>query len=155
MATAKLIFEVKRGVIRLEESSAHEEIIIHDAITLCKETKYEAAVNLILENMQFDWDWSACCNNAASLFEDPTCFSFQCCKHNTRLRVGLENDQLSITAATEFDIDIKHDFTLDEFQEFIYDNSCYSCGSFGFWFYHHTDGDSVYISEWNGTSVDY
>jgi hypothetical protein len=146
MATGYFEFEIKRGVIDASDSDDEVKDVLEECIALCKSKKHTEAVDKIYSLLSFEWSWDSCDGDVSDIVEDADDIAFDCSAENCSVQVGLEGDDLMITATAKFEATVNDGLSMDEIQEWLDDNSAYACGYLsGGWSYSSTDGDNVSI----------
>jgi hypothetical protein len=146
MTTGHFEFQIKRGVIDAGDVDDEVKGVIDECIRLCKSKKNKEAVEKIYSLLNFEWSWSSCDGDASDIVEDPDEINFDCNVKNCSVQLGVEGDELVITATAKFEAPVNEGLTVEQVQEWLDDNSAYACGYLsGGWGYSSTDGDNVSI----------
>lgn len=146
MATGNFEFQIKRGVIDASDLDDEVKEVIEECIALCNAKKNQEAVEKICSLLSFEWSWSGCDGDASEIVEDSDDIAFDCSLENCSVQLGVESDELIITAIARFDTQVNDGLSVEEIQEWLDDNSAYACGYLsGGWSYSNTDGDNISI----------
>jgi len=146
MATGHFEFQIKRGVIDAGDADDEVREIIEECIQLCRSKKNKEAVEKVYPLLSFEWSWGSCDGDASEIVEDTDDIAFDCNAKNCALQLGLEGDELMITASAKFEAAVNDGLTVEQVQEWLDDNSAYACGYLsGGWSYSSTDGDNITI----------
>ncbi|MDB3986574.1 hypothetical protein N8Z55_04730 [Pseudomonadales bacterium] len=155
MATAKFEFQIKRGVVDVDGCEQETIELIEKAKTLCQSGDTEEACNLILDSMDFEFDWEGLDSDASEITEDPEAYSHNCDASNTSVSVGVDGDDLIITATTQFAANAAEGVGPEEIQEFLEENGGWAGGYLsGGWMWAGSDGDNIWLVELNGEAVE-
>jgi len=147
-----LEFQIKRGFV--DESFIDDEDtveIIKNVKRLCLENNVEEAVNYLLPKLSFEWIWSNGDSDPNDYFLESDDIAFDCNTDNCMLKVGVDDENLVITANVEFFLNAKDGTDIDELKEWLNDNSMYACGyvGAGSWGYAQSDGDNIWVTSVN------
>jgi hypothetical protein len=151
-----LEFQIKRGLVDENFIDDEDTIeIINNVKRLCIENNFEDAVNYLLPKLNFEWIWSNGDSDPNDYFLDPDDIAFDCNKDNCLLKVGVDDENLVITANVEFFLNAKNGTNIDELKDWLNDNSMYACGyvGAGSWGYAQSDGDNIWVTSVNGEDV--
>ena len=87
-------------------------------------------------------------------FEDANDIFYECTENNTSLKIGEEDRALIVTANCQFAVNGNDDLTADDLQEWLDENSMYTCGYVAAdWSYTSSDGDNVQVVSVDGKSA--
>ena len=149
-----LEFELKRGVINADDLEEEVKVIHDHCLELVTQGKNEEGVKYLLPNMTFEWCWGNGDGDSLEFFEDANDIFYECTENNTSLKIGEEDGALIVTANCQFAVDGNDDLTADDLQEWLDENSMYTCGYVAAdWSYTSSDGNNVQVVSVDGKSA--
>lgn len=155
MSEAKFEFQIKRGLVDTEDCEQETIDLIKQAKSLCESDQIEEACALILDSLDFEFDWEGLDSDASDIIEEPDVYSHECNESNTSVSVGVDGDDLIITATTQFTWNAVDGVGSDEIQEFLEENGGWAGGYLsGGWMWAGSDGDNIWLVELNGEAVE-
>jgi len=147
MPTAKLEFQIKRGVIDMDSNEDSTDLI-KKCMSLCKKKDHEGAVELLLPHLNFEWSWSNGDGDPSKITKELEDLSFPCTKENSAVKLANDEGNLVITASVLFEIEVKKGWSKDKLSDWLSENSAYACGYVGGgWSYSGSDGDNVWVTD--------
>ena len=161
MTKAKLEFHMKRAEVDMDEvTEPDDEDLVNEVIKLCEEDKHEEAASVLLDVMHFECSWGNMdCDPSAHLVSAEDIL-IDCSNDNTDFRVGVDDGELVITAAIQFEVEVKDLSGPDDLVAWLDENGGWSCCAFypggnweSGWSYIGSDGDNLYVVEWNGDAI--
>jgi hypothetical protein len=140
---ARLEFQINRGVIDIESCDEQLILTVNKCIDLCKNNKNDEAISILKPLLYFEWNWSNGDGDPSYLFLNFNDINMNF-NDNWKLKIGIDENNLIITANVYFDVQLKNKPTAEAITDWLNDNSEYSCGfiSCG-WGYTGSDGDNV------------
>jgi hypothetical protein len=146
VSKVELEFYLKRGVIDLESI---EDDAIRRAIlkvkSLVKNAEFETAIGN-LPPLFFEWVWSNVDGDPEEYFSDIEDINVVLSTSNSRIRLGLSDDNLIISINVSFAVSLKDTVEADELQEWLDASSMMYAGFVsGGWSYIKDEGCGVCV----------
>lgn len=140
---ARLEFQISRGVVDIESCDNELILTVKKCIDLCKKNKNNEAIILLKNLLYFEWNWSNGDGDPSEFFVNFNDIHINF-DDNWKLKIGIDENNLIITANVCFDVQLKNKTTEESLNKWLNDNSEYVCGfiSCG-WGYTSSDGDNV------------
>lgn len=162
MTIAKLEFYMKRADVDLDEITEEgDKKLINNAIELCEQNKHEEAASILMSILDFECAWGNMDCDPSEHLAATDDILIKCSSDNTQIRVGSDEGDFVISAAIHFDIEVKDLNEPEELFDWLDDNSGWACCAFSpggdwesGWAYTASDGDNLYVIEWDGSPVD-
>ena len=146
MSKIELEFYLKRGVIDLEsiDDDAIRQTILH-VKSLVKNAEFDRAIGN-LPPLFFEWVWSNGDGDPEDCFSDIEDISVVLSASNSRIRLGVTDDDLIISINVSFVVSLKDNVEKNEVQEWLDLNSMVYAGFVsGGWSYHNDEGSGVRV----------
>jgi hypothetical protein len=144
MKIATLEFSIKRAKIDRSSLESDQINLIDMCVDLCNKKQHIDAVNLIKNELFFEWAWSNCDGDINEISDCTDDLSLNWNDGSFTLKISNNSNNLIITATTIFEISVNDNVVLDELNMWLDDNSAYACGYIGGgWSYTESDGDNV------------
>lgn len=147
-------FSMERGVVNADDMQEEETGNLKKCLDLCKEGRHEEAVTLLMSHIRFEWDWENCDGDVSEFLSESDPIDKQANTDNCALKVGVEDDHLVITATVLFEYSTDLEVDIEQFAEWLDDNSAYACGFVACGAgYDGAGGDKVQIVKVDGQDV--
>lgn len=161
MTMVKLEFYMKRAEVDMDAiEAASDEKLISNVIKLCEENKHDQAASILLAIMDFECSWENMDCDPSEHLVSIDDILIDCAIDNTSLRVGSDDGGLVITAGVQFEVEVKDFSNSSELVEWFDENGGWACCAFypsgdweSGWSYLGSDGDNLYVVEWDGAPV--
>jgi len=154
MKKVVLEFEIQRGIINTSDLEEEVQEIHNRCLDLIKQEKHESAAQYLLPKLTFEWSWMNGDGDPSEFFDVADDIFYECTDTNTELKVGEEDGALILSAACKFTVNGNDDLTADDLQEWLDENSMYTCGYVAAdWSYTSSDGDNVQVVSVDGKSA--
>ena len=148
-------FQIKRGVVNEDDFATDECGVLKECLQLCENGNHDRAVDLLMPKLRFEWDWSNCDGDIDEFIPDAESLDLECNPENCSLQVDAQDGHLVITATVVFDYETVNEINIQEFAEWLDENSAYACGFVsGGWGYDGSDGDNVWLVKVDGREVE-
>ena len=148
-------FEMERGVVNAVDMVEEESGVLKKCLDLCVNGGHQDAASLLISHMSFEWDWDNCDGDISDFISDSKPINENLNPDNCSVKVGIEDEHLVITATVVFEYATDIDIDIEEFSEWLDENSAYACGFIACGAgYDGTDGDNVRIIKVDGRDVD-
>lgn len=146
MTELKLEFYLRRGVIDIESI---EDDGVRQAVRNVKSFVQNADFNkalAIMPPISFEWVWSNGDGDPGDYFVNVEDFDFFLSSSNSRIRLGVADENLMISVNVQFLVVVKDSINHDEVQEWLDTNSMVYAGFVsGGWPYVADDGSGIRV----------
>ena len=141
-----LDFAIKGGVVWPCEDDSETLELLDRCKQLVGQRQLSEACDVLLPTMSLSWSWNNIDNRPTEFLIDLSDFVVPCTKQNSILRLGSWRDQLILTAATTFSLPAKDEVQLDQFEQWLWENSADWCGYLsGGWLYSEDNGAQLVL----------
>jgi hypothetical protein len=165
MNKAKLMFYMKKAIVNDEEGEVEDdERETMTNIRKLLESDREAAEAEMLSFFELEVAWGNLdCDYSEYMPSTEEEFMVKCLAENTTLEaltapgslIPGPDGGLGVSAWIKFDVEVKDDANPEEFAEWLEENAGYACCFVCPWGYTESDGDNLYLVEWNGKPFEY
>jgi len=145
-AVGQFEFQIKRGLVD-EDNIDDEELqeLVDELKNLCDDGDNQAACELLLPNLSFEFDPSQLDDDPEQFFSDTNYIELECNDSNTSVKVG-NDDGLTVTIAVKFEIPLNEGISTTELSEYLPESGAWSAASVSpGWGYAASDGDNVWF----------
>jgi len=153
MNHAKLLFHMKRALVDEVSAETDEKQRIDNVRRILETGSHDAAVAELFRFFEFECSWENLdCEPSEQLISTGD-IAFRCDADNTRLEVSA-GEGFRVTAWISFAVEVKDGSTPEILSNWLEENAGWSCCYVGPWEYVDSDGDNLFLVEWNGSPTD-
>jgi hypothetical protein len=161
MTIAKLEFYMKRAEVDMDEIDTDaDQDLLNSVIQLCEENKHDQAASALIEILDFECSWGNMDCDPSEHLVSVDDILINCSSDNTLLKVGSDDGGLVVTAGIQFEVDFKEFSKPEELVDWFDENGGWACCAFyptgdweSGWSYLGSDGDNLYVIEWDGIAT--
>lgn len=143
-------FQIKRGVVDVDgiDQDEHElHSLVSALVEACDAGDNETAANLLLQNLQFEFDPAQMDDDPEMYFADTSVIEFECTSDVCSVQVSSKGG-LSVTISVTFEIPISAGISIGSLEDYIADGGAWAAGHVSpGWGYTGSDGDNLRLIE--------
>jgi hypothetical protein len=152
--TAKLTFQIKRGIVDLDVIEDEDRSAVDRLIALCSQGKDEEAAKAAMELLSFEFDFDNMDEDPSEFFVFEDIIEIDCDWENSHVRIGMLDGDLLITLETSFEVEVQEGADADAIRDYLVENGGWSAGAYMPLSFAGDDGTNVWLTGLRGVAID-